>query len=138
MNILVVEDDVDVRKTAVQWLKYAFEDLETEVDIQDAFDDDSALQLFKNIKFDVVVLDMILKCSNKEIVDVENLIKNFIMINGDIRIIAVTGYVEHKIIKECVEKGLVEKIFFKAVDFDDVAKYIVESKPECELKVMAG
>ena len=48
-------------------------------------------------------------------------------INKDVHIIAVSGYVDHETIQNCVEKKLIdERVFYKPIDIDDLVQYIKE------------
>jgi CheY-like chemotaxis protein len=124
MNILLIEDDKKVLKTASEWLSSAFADVGEPLTIFEASNGLEAVNLH-NKEVDVVLIDMILMSEDKELEDVVTLIKELRIINNNAEYIAVSGYVEHKIITTCKMEGLIDGLFVKPVDFDDLAEFLV-------------
>lgn len=126
MNILIIEDDVNVLRTTVDWLKASFADLDVSVSIKEAYNSAIAVQVI-SADTDVVLIDMILSNnSKKEQEDVVGLIKELKKINNNAIYIAVTGYADHKTIKQCIEEKLVNVVQYKPVDYDVLAEYLLE------------
>lgn len=132
MKILVVEDDPRVRFTTVEWLNCFFTD-DTNIDykVDQACDGDSAIEACRKETYDYVILDMILKNKRYETDDIIEVIDSILEKLPDVKIIVMSGYVENGLVKQIRDDGKVDQtIFFKPVDIDELATYIIEQHNE--------
>jgi DNA-binding NtrC family response regulator len=127
MNVLLIEDEELVRKTAVEWLQVAFLENKSNTKVFSAIDDKTALEILSKEKIDVVLMDMILKSSKSGIVDVEQLIRKIKATNKDIRVIAISGHVDNEVVVSCANTNMLESLIYKPVDYDELAS-IIEGK----------
>jgi YesN/AraC family two-component response regulator len=129
IKVLLVEDEEKVRRTTEDWLKCSSEDQQdVEFKILSASNADEALQKYEKYNCEIVLMDMILREVNKNKTDdIDTLIKNIKDINEKVHIIAVSGFVEHKTIQNCMKKKLIDKrVFYKPVDVDELIDYMKE------------
>ncbi len=93
-TILIIEDDTEIRGMLVMGVKsYGY-------DVNTAIDGNSARELLKGKKYDVVVTDLVMP-------DVKGteLISFIKEVSPDSKVIVMTAHASVKVAKECVEKG---------------------------------
>jgi CheY-like chemotaxis protein len=125
MNILVIEDDKRVLKTVTEWLQYTFSDMGKEIIVYGASNGTEALEK-QNEDIDVVLIDMIISTPDGKLEDVPSLLTKLKSINPHAIYLAMSGYVEHEIIEICKRNGLIEELYIKPVDIDELANILIE------------
>jgi len=125
IRILIVEDNKAVLQTTAECLRSELKDLGITADIHFAEDGFEAIPLCRQMSYDLILMDMIMKKIHGE----ETIRKIRSNINGkNARIAILSGYEDNEAIPKCVEEKLVDnKIFYKPVDFQQLAKYIQEN-----------
>lgn len=123
VNVLVVEDNEDVKDTTKECLCSELRDLGYDALIDTASDGQEAIPLCKMKDYDIILVDMIMvKMNGKEC------IKKIRAMGNTSKIIMVTGFEEEVSIEECLNEKIVDdKVFYKPVPFERMAKYIKES-----------
>ena len=113
-NILIIEDDIAISTTMYMILK------EVGYNITTASDGLTALEIFKENSFDIILLDLIMKPIN----GIETY-KEIKKINPGIKTIMITGHVDKNQINEAKKEGI-NRIIFKPFDFDKLISIIEE------------
>lgn len=122
IRLLVVEDLEFVRQTTIECLKSELKDLGIIAEVHQAMDGFDAIPLCRQINYDVILMDMIMKKIHGE-----ETIKKIKSFRPDAKILIVSGYEDNAAIPRCVEEKLVNvKVFGKPVNFTQLAKYIEE------------
>ena len=123
IRLLVVEDIEVVRQTTIDCLKSELKDLGIIADVHQAADGFDAIPLCRQMSYDLILMDMIMKKIHGE-----ETIKKIRSFREDAKIIIVSGYEDNEAIPRCVEEKLVNvKVFGKPVNFSQLAKYIQEN-----------
>ena len=122
MNIMIVEDESSLRDLAVECIDNFFDRRGEEANIYPAKNDVEAKQIIDEKSIDFVLMDMILMGEDGKTVDVRKLIKYIKGKNSNIKVVAVTGEVDRRVIDVCLQEKIIDVLRYKPVFYDEVIK----------------
>ena len=99
INILVCDDDVLIRKTMSLLLKNRGQ-------IQTCNHSDEALQIIKNKKIHLLLLDVEMRTKDEGVMA----ISKFLEIDPDITILMLSGIEDYRVVKECIKRGATDYV----------------------------
>lgn len=117
-SILIIDDD----KGMLETLKPIFTNMNyIVISVNDGY---KAIESVKEIKFDFILLDIIMPKIN----GIETL-KKIKKIDSSIKVIMMTGYTDKKLVKKAMKEGAL-KVFYKPINIEELINIVNKHKKE--------
>lgn len=117
-SILIIDDD----KGMLETLKPIFTNMNyIVISVNDGY---KAIESVKEIKFDFILLDIIMPKIN----GIETL-KKIKKIDSSIKVIMMTGYTDKKLVKKAMKEGAL-KVFYKPINIEELINIVNNHKKE--------
>lgn len=117
-SILIIDDD----KGMLETLKPIFTNMNyIVISVNDGY---KAIESVKKIKFDFILLDIIMPKIN----GIETL-KKIKKIDSSIKVIMMTGYTDKKLVKKAMKEGAL-KVFYKPINIEELINMVNNHKKE--------